>query len=142
MDHPDEQTLEFWLADALRLDQDERAYLANLDLAGTWRARSANAPDARWGWLALIGVVGAFLVWTAGLEPFGEILATANLVGLSTILVSAAVGFLVSSSEALIDIATNPALGLSQPLLALLALGLLFWPRIKSAPRLMQGVRV
>jgi choline-glycine betaine transporter len=141
MDHPDEQTLELWLADALRLDRDEHAYLASLDLAATWRANSASPADVRWGWLALIGVVGAFLLWTLGLEPFGEILATANLVGLGTILVSTALGLLVSFSEALIDISTNPALGLSQPLLALLALGLLFWPRIQSAPRMMQGVR-
>jgi hypothetical protein len=129
------------LKTALELDRDEHAYLASLDLAAAWRASSASPADGRWGWVALIGVVGAFVVWTLALQPFGDVLAIANLVGLSTVVVSTALGLLLGFGETFIEISTNPALGLSQPLLAVLALALLFWPRIKAAPHYFQGVR-
>jgi hypothetical protein len=126
---------------ALALDQDERAYLASLDLAGTWRTRSAHSTDARWGWLALLGVVSAFIAWTVAAQPFGAVLGTANQVGLSTVLVTNAIGLFLGAVRSLIDVSTNPALGLSKPLLALLALALLFWPRLQAAPHYLQGVR-
>jgi hypothetical protein len=136
-----------WHADAanlraaLELDQDERAYLASLDLSSTWRAQSATATDARWGWLALLGIVTGFIAWTVAAQPFGDLLGTANLVGLSTVLLTATVSLLLSVAQSLIDVSINPALGLAQPLLAVLALLVLFWPRIASAPRYFQGVR-
>lgn len=135
------QTASARLHVALDLDQDERAYLASLDLATTWRTGAANASDSPWGWVALFGVITAFIAWTVALQPFGELLATANQVGLTTVLVSNALGLVLSAGHSLIDLSTNPALGLSQPLLALIALALLFWPRIRSAPHYLQGVR-
>jgi putative zinc finger protein len=125
---------------ALDLDQDERTYLASLNLADTWRTQSANATEARWGWLALFAVVAAFIAWTVAAQPFGEVLATANQVGLGTVLLTSALELLLGVGQSLIDLSTYPALGLTQPLLALLALALLFWPRITSVPKYLQGV--
>jgi hypothetical protein len=139
MSSPDEFDLD--LRAALELDEDEHAYLSSLNLAGAWRTQSESATDSTWGWVALFGVVSAFFAWTALLQPFLLVVATANLVGVGTVALTSAVGLLLDAGRALIDMSTNPALGLSQPLLALLALALLFWPRIKSAPTYLQGVR-
>ena len=126
---------------ALRLDEDERAYLASLELAATWRTRSASTAEAAWGWLALVGVLAAFLAWTVAAQPIGAAVAAALQVGLGTVLLTTALGLLLGVGQALIALATNPVLGLSQPLLILLALALLFWPRLKPAPHHPQGVR-
>lgn len=141
MSSPDDFNLE--LSAALDLDQDERDYLASLDLSGAWRARSSTAStifDGRWGRLAFLGVVAAFVVWTFAGGPLGQLLVTANQLGLGTLVATSVVGLLLGFSETLIDISTNPALGLSQPLLAVLALVILVWPRITSASRTLQGV--
>jgi hypothetical protein len=136
-----------WQADsaslqaALELDQDERAYLAGLDLAATWRRRSTATSDARWGRLALLGIVSGFVAWTIAAQPFSDLLGIVNLVGLGTLLLTNALELLLGAGQSLIDISKNPALGLAQPLLAVLALTVLFWPRIASAPRYLQGVR-
>ena len=126
---------------ALDLDQDERAYLAALDLAATWLAQSRTATDWRWGWLALFGVVAAFIAWSVAAQALGDVLATANQVGVGTVVLTTALWQLVGLGEWLVQTSMNPALGLAQPLLALLALVLLFWPRIASAPHYVQGVR-
>lgn len=143
MPHPDEIGLdELTLRAALDLDEDERAYLARLDLAARWRAlaQTETATDSRWGWLALLGVAAAFIGWTFAAEPLGDLLAVANQIGLSTVLLTTAVRLVLDAGVSLFDISTNPALGLSEPLLAVLALALLFWPRIKSVPHTPQGV--
>jgi hypothetical protein len=129
------------LQSALALDQDERAYLASLDLAATWRTRAAETSGALWGWLALLGVIATFLAWSVAAQPSGVLLGTANQVGVGTVLITNALGLLLGASQAIITISVNPALGLSEPVLAALALGVLFWPRIKSAPHFLQGVR-
>jgi hypothetical protein len=146
MSHPDEPTnwsaFEADLSAALDLDGEERDFLASLDLASTWRNAEAVSPsDARWGWLALLGVVGAFVAWSVAAQPVGNVLGLANLVGLGTILLTTSVGGILAAGQALIEVSTSPALSLSLPLLALLGLALLFWPRIKSAPQYLQGVR-
>jgi hypothetical protein len=125
----------------LALDQDELAYLANLSLSSAWRNRLATSTDARWGWLALFGLVAAFITWTVAAYPITAAIDTANQLGLATILVTTAVGALLGVAEALLQLSTNPALALSQPLLALLALALVLWPRIGSAPTFLEGVR-
>jgi hypothetical protein len=137
-DPDDELTRE--LRAALELDQDERAYLAGLNLAATWRAESTSATSAQWGRLVLIGVVTAFVAWSVAAQPFGGLLATANQVGLAIILLTTALGFVLDVAHSLLDLSTNPALGLTQPLLAVLALAVLAWPRITSAPNYFQGV--
>ncbi len=133
MSFPDDPNLELWLADALDLDEEEHAYLASLDLTRTWRERTASATDSRWGWLALIVVLAGFLTWTVASQELSTLLVTANEVGLSTVVVSSLVGIVLDAGWSLIEISTNPALGFSEPLLALLALALLLWPRITSA---------
>ena len=50
-------------------------------------------------------------------------------VGLGTVLVSAALSLVFNIGRALFDLTRNPAISLCQPLLALLALALLVWPR-------------
>jgi hypothetical protein len=126
---------------ALELDQRERDYVVTLDLGGPWRTRRTSTADARWGWLALLGVVTAFLAWTAVAQQFGFAVGVANEVGVGSVVVTTALTLLFSASQALITLATNPALSFSQPLLAVLALALLFWPRITSAPKYFQGAR-
>jgi anti-sigma factor RsiW len=126
---------------ALALDESERAYLAGLDLAAAWRMRPVHAPDVHWGRLALFGVVAAFVAWTVAAQPFGLVLAGANLVGLSSILLTTAFGLVLEVGQLIVDLSTSPALGLSQPLLVLLALALLFWPRPRPAALDPKGVR-
>jgi hypothetical protein len=112
---------------ALALDAEELAYVADLELASAWRTSPAAALS--WGWIALVGVVAGFAAWLAAASLFGSAIATAAQVGLGTLPLDAAIGWAFSLGQALLDLTRNPALGLSQPLLALLALALLFWPR-------------
>lgn len=121
-------SLEAELHAALALDDEELAYLSRLDLVSPWRASSAaTAPS--WAWLALAGVVTGFAAWWVAAPIIGSALAVAIQVGVGTVLLNAALVLVFSLGEALLDLSRNPALGLSQPLLALLALGLLLWPR-------------
>jgi anti-sigma factor RsiW len=113
---------------ALALDADERAYLSGLELAATWRTSPATAARA-WGWIALAGVVAAFVAWLVLPPIFGSVVAAAVQVGVDTLLLNAALGLVFGLSLALIDLIRSPTLGLSQPLLALFALTLLIWPR-------------
>ena len=118
---------------ALALDAEERAYLSGLALASPWRTSPAAAATF-WGWLALAGVVGAYVAWLAAAPMFGAGVATAARVGLGTLPLHLALGLAYSSSQALADLVRQPALGLTQPVLALLALALLVWPR-ESIPQ-------
>jgi hypothetical protein len=113
---------------ALALDAEELAYLAGLELASSWRT-SPPAAAQTWGWIALAGVVAAFAAWWVAAPIFDSVIATASQVGLGMVLLDAALGLVLSLGQALVEIIRNPALGLAQPLLALLALALLAWPR-------------
>jgi hypothetical protein len=112
---------------ALALDADELAYLSDLALAKNWRTSPAAALS--WVWIALAGVVAGFAAWWVAAPLFGSAIGAAVQVGLGTVLLNAAFGLLFGLGEALLDLIRNPALGLSQPLLALFALALLLWPR-------------
>ena len=113
---------------ALQLDADELAYLSSLQMASTWRASPA-ATAFSWGWIALAVVIAGFVAWLWAGPTVGAALALAIQVGLRTVLLNAALGLVFGVGQALLDLIRNPALGLSQPLLALLALALLLWPR-------------
>ena len=113
---------------ALALDAEELAYLARQELGSTWRASPATA-SLSWGWIALLGVVAGFAAWFVAAPLFGSAVALGVQVGLGTVLLSAALSLVFSLGQAVFDLTRNPALGLSQPLLALLALALLVWPR-------------
>ena len=121
-------TLDGELHAALALDAEELAYLSGLELAATWRTSPASAALS-WGWIALAGVVAGFAAWLVAAPTFGSALAVAAQVGLETVLLNAALGLVFSIGQALLELIRNPALGLSQPFLALLAFALLFWPR-------------
>src|SRR5690242_6627014 len=103
MSSPDEFDLQ--LRAALDLDQEERAYLSGLNLSGAWRSQAVNS-GAPWGWLALVGVVSAFVAWTLLLEPFALALATANLVGLGTVAVTTAIGVVLDLGRTLFTLST------------------------------------
>ena len=112
---------------ALALDAEERAYLVGHELSRTWRT-SPTTPTLSWGWIALVGVVAGFAAWFVAAPVFGTAVAAAIQVGLGTVLLSAVLSLVFSLGQVLFDLIRNPALGLSQPVLALLALALLVWP--------------
>ena len=112
---------------ALALDVEELAYLRNLQLAATWDT-SATAAALSWGWIALAGVVAGFAAWLVAAPVFGSALAAAVQVGVGTVLLHTVLELAFSLGQALLEVIRNPALGLSQPLLALLAVALLVWP--------------
>ena len=115
---------------ALALDADELAYLAGLELASPWRTSPAAAALSwGWIWIALAGVVGGYAAWLVAAPMVGSLGAAAAQVGLGTVPLHLALGLVFSLGQALLDLIRHPALGLSQPLLALLALALLVWPR-------------
>jgi hypothetical protein len=113
---------------ALALDAEELAYLRGVELASTWRTSPAAAALS-WGWIALAVVVAGFAAWWVAAPMFGSAVAVAARVGAATVLLHTALGLAFGFGQALLDVIRNPALGLSQPLLALLALALLVWPR-------------
>jgi hypothetical protein len=139
--HEYRRAAETRLQAALELNPEERDYLAGLDLGSAWRTQGNPLADTRWGWLALLAVCAAFAVWTFAAQPFGELLDLANQVGLGTVLLTSGIGLLLRAIQTFVDVSTAPALSLMQPLLLLVALALLLWPRITSAPRYLQGVR-
>jgi len=113
---------------SLALEADELAYLSGLELASSWRTSPAAAAVA-WGWIALAGVIAGFVAWLVAAAPFGFALAAADQIGVGTVVLNAAVVLLFGLGQALFDLSRNPAFGLTQPLLALLALALLVWPQ-------------
>ncbi len=113
---------------ALALDADELAYLAGLELASPWRTSPAAAALS-WGWIALVGVVGSYAAWLVAAPMLGSAVATAAPVGLGTVPLHLAVDLVFSLGQTLLDLIRHPALDLSRPLLALLALALMVWPR-------------
>ncbi len=115
------------LHSALALDAEELAYLAELELASAWR--TSPAAGLSFSWVALVGVVGGFLAWWLAAPIFGSAVAIAVQVGLGSVLLNAAFGLVFGLAQALFELIQHPALGLSQPLLALLALAVLVWPR-------------
>ena len=142
MSSPDEPTLDQWLADALSaedaagvdlhaalaLDSDELAYLADLQLADTWRSAAANTAPW-WGWLAVVGVVAGFIAWLVVGSTFNSVFGLALQVGLGTLAINTALGVTFAVGQAFLELVRNPVLGWSQPLLALCAVALLVWPR-------------
>ena len=113
---------------ALALDAEELAYLSGLELASPWRTSPAAAALS-WGWIALVGVVGGYAAWLMAAPMLGSAVATVAPVGLGTAPAHLALDLVFSLGQALLDLIRHPALGLTQPLLALLAIALLVWPR-------------
>lgn len=122
------QVLDSELHAALALDDNEVAYLSGLELAATWRTAPATRALS-WGWIALAGVIAGFAAWLVVAPTFGWVLAAAAQIGLGSVLINAALTLVFTVVQTLFEVIRNPALGLSQPLLALLALALLIWPR-------------
>jgi anti-sigma factor RsiW len=112
---------------SLALADEELAYLSNLQLASAWQASPSSA--SAWGWIALIGVVAGFLAWLFVAPTAVAAIVLADQVGLSSVALHAVAVFVFDLGRTLLEIIASPALGFSQPLLALLALALLFWPR-------------
>jgi hypothetical protein len=114
---------------ALALGAQELAYLTALELPAAWSTRSASA-DMSWSWIALASVVAGFVAWLIAAPMVGSAVAVAAQIGVGTVLLNAVFGLMFGIGQTLFDLIRNPALGLSQPLLALLALALLLWPRL------------
>ena len=129
------EQLERELHQALALDADELQFLAELDLAATWRDRVATATAPSGWWIALLGVVAGFVAWMVAAPSIGWLVNTAAQVGVLTLLVNTVLTVLFSLGQAVFELIGNPYLGWTQPLLALLALALLAWPRQLIAQR-------
>jgi len=114
---------------ALALDEQELAFLSGLELATTWRTSQRTAGALAWGWIALAGVVAGFAAWLVAAPLFGSVVGAAAQIGLGTVLLNVALEVGFGFGQALLEVIRNPALGLSQPVLALFALALLVWPR-------------
>jgi anti-sigma factor RsiW len=112
---------------ALELTAEELAYASGLELASSWR--TSRAADSAWGWIALASVIAGFAAWWMVAPLVGSLVAAALQVGAGTVLLNAAFGLALNVGQALLGLTRNPALWLTQPLLALLALALLAWPR-------------
>jgi hypothetical protein len=128
MSSPDEQLLdEARLRSALVLTTDELEYLTGLDLAGRWRLQPAR-PPAWWGWLSLAGVLAAFAAWKLMAPAVGQLLEAAARTGLHALVFRIGFTLLFNFGQALLAVATSPALTYALALLALLAVALLAWP--------------
>src|SRR5688572_7868907 len=119
---------------SLDLDADERAYLRGLDLAARWRT-APSVTALPWAWIALAGVVSAYVAWAIAAPMFGSIAVLAVQIALGTAPLHLAVGQAFGVGLTLFDLARHPALDLSLPLLALVALALLLWPRQSVSQR-------
>jgi hypothetical protein len=113
---------------ALSLDAEELAVVSALNLPRTWRATETNQSPA-WGWIALGAAIGGFIAWLAVRPLLDPVVATAFQIGLGPVLLNATLTVVLSGGQAIFDVIRNPALSLAQPLLALLALALLMWPK-------------
>jgi hypothetical protein len=113
---------------ALALDAEELGYVRRLNLVSTWRTSPA-AQAVAWGWIALVCAVGGFAAWFVAAPLFASAIGAAVQVGVRSVLLHTALESAFFVGQALFDLARNPAFNLTQPLLALLALALLFWPR-------------
>lgn len=115
------------LGAALALDAAELAYLDSLNLARRWR--TAAQPALWWHWLAFLTTLVTIAIWSLA-GPV--VLITRDIVlrtGLGVILGRALFVTLWQLNQALLALATSSLLAYSLPLLALLGLALLAWPR-------------
>jgi hypothetical protein len=113
---------------ALALDAGEVAYLSGLELSARWRTSPASAAPW-WGWIALACVVGGYAAWWAVAPVLSPVVPVAAQVALGAAPLYLALDSLFALGQTLLEVTRHPALGLTQPLLALLALALLVWPR-------------
>ena len=115
------------LSAALALDSAELAYLDSLDLARRWR--TAAQPALWWSWLALLTTLATLMVWSLAGPVARPVLDLLIRTGLGVVLGRALVVALWRLDQALLTLAASPLLAYSLPLLALLGLALLAWPR-------------
>ena len=115
------------LGAALALDAGELAYLDGLDLARRWR--TAASPSLWWYWLVFLGALASFAIWSVAGPVTRPVLELVTRTGLGVVLARALIESLVRLGEAVFMLAVSPMLGYSLPLLALLGLVLLAWPR-------------
>src|SRR5438477_1414595 len=92
---------------ALGLDTNELAYVADLQLARTWRTASAASPPW-WGWIAVVGVVAGFIAWLAVGPTFSWVFGLAMQVGVGSVLINAALGLAFTVGQAFLELIRNP----------------------------------
>ena len=114
------------LGAALALDAAELAYLESLNLARRWRA---VPPAVWWYWLIFLGALASFTIWSVAGPVARSVLELVTRTGLGVVLARGLIESLVRLGEAVFMLAVSPMLGYSLPLLALLGLILLAWPR-------------
>jgi hypothetical protein len=124
----DEGAFEADLRTALALTTDEHAYLAGLDLAAAWRTAPADLAR-RVTWLSATFIAAVSGTWLLTLPLLGSFLELPNRFGASIVLLRLLLNVLWTGVETLLVLAASPALGLALPILALLGLAVLAWPR-------------
>lgn len=121
------------LSAALALDANELAYLECLNLVGPWRA--AARPTAWWYWLVFLGSLASFAIWSMAGPLARPALDLVTRTSLGVVLARGLLETLARLVEAVRVLAASPLLGYSLPLLAVLGLILLAWPRpVRIAP--------
>ena len=115
------------LSAALALDAEELAYLEGLNLARQWR--TAPQPAAWWHWLLFLGTLVSFAAWSVAGPLARPALDLMVRTGLGVVLARGLLETLARLVEAVLVLAASPLLVYSLPLLAILGLILLAWPR-------------
>src|SRR5688572_22471054 len=133
MHSADDSPFENDLRAALALDDDERAYLTQLDLSAAWRPAPERVWTTRLAWLSLAVIVAAGAAWlftAPRAAPLAaQVVQLVSQFSASTVLVRLLLHSLWAAGESLLTLSSTPSLSFSMPLLALLGLALLAWPR-------------
>jgi hypothetical protein len=133
MQWPDDAAFEADLRSALALNADERALLGSLALATSWQ-RAATPWGKRMGWLSLTLVLAAAAAWVLVGPLVATLLEPIARLGVGAMLLRFALTVAWAAGESVLTLAANPALSLSLPILAVIGLALLAWPRWAPKP--------
>jgi hypothetical protein len=133
MQWPDDGAFEADLRSALALDADELALMGSLALSTAWQ-RAATPWGKRVGWLSLTLVLAAAAAWVLVGPLVATLLEPIARLGVGAMLLRFALTVAWAATDSVLTLAANPALSLSLPILAVIGLALLAWPRWAPKP--------
>jgi hypothetical protein len=133
MQWPDDAAFDADLRSALALDPDETALMASLALSTSWQ-RAATPWGKRVGWLGLTLVLAAAAAWVLVGPLVATLLEPIARLGIGAMLLRFALTVAWAAGESVLALAANPNLSLLLPILAVIGLALLAWPRWAPKP--------